>query len=49
MNGPRRRTGLFLVLAALTAALFVRLGLWQLLPVSFTAAATISLGVRLRA
>ena len=30
MNGPRRRTGLFLVLAALTAALFVRLGFWQL-------------------
>ncbi|HEX9676557.1 MAG TPA: SURF1 family protein [Anaerolineales bacterium] len=30
MNAPRRRTGLFLVLAALTAALFVRLGFWQL-------------------
>jgi len=30
VNGPRRRTGLFLVLAALTAALFVRLGFWQL-------------------
>jgi len=30
MNGPRRRTGLFLILAALTAALFVRLGFWQL-------------------
>jgi len=30
MNAPRRRTGLFLILAALTAALFVRLGFWQL-------------------
>jgi len=30
MNGPRPRTGLFLILAALTAALFVRLGFWQL-------------------
>jgi len=30
MNAPQRRAGLFLILAALTAALFVRLGIWQL-------------------